>query len=127
VSRPALGPTQPPIQWVPGALSLGVKRPGREADHSLPSSAEIKDAWSYTSTPQYVFLAWCLIKHRDFTFLPVISGDLQYELGAICMRGTPVISGELRHVKALLVCMEHLLYQMTYDTNALFICVVQNL
>jgi hypothetical protein len=29
-SRPALGSTQPPIQWVPG-----VKRPGREADHSL--------------------------------------------------------------------------------------------
>jgi hypothetical protein len=24
-SRPALGLTQPPIQWVPGALSLGVK------------------------------------------------------------------------------------------------------
>jgi hypothetical protein len=34
-SRPALGPTQPPIQWVPGALSLAVKRPGRdEADYS---------------------------------------------------------------------------------------------
>jgi hypothetical protein len=32
-SRTALGPTQPPIQWLPGALSLGVKRPGREADH----------------------------------------------------------------------------------------------
>jgi hypothetical protein len=31
-SRSALGPTQPPIQWVLGALSLGVKRPGREAD-----------------------------------------------------------------------------------------------
>jgi hypothetical protein len=27
-SRMALGPTQPPIQWVPGALSLGVKRQG---------------------------------------------------------------------------------------------------
>jgi hypothetical protein len=42
-SRPVLGPTQPPIQWVSGALSLGVKRPGREADHSPPSSAEVKE------------------------------------------------------------------------------------
>jgi hypothetical protein len=49
--RMGLGPTQPPIQWIPGALSLEVKRPGREADHSLPSSAEVKNAWSYTSTP----------------------------------------------------------------------------
>jgi hypothetical protein len=49
--RTALGPTKSPIQWVPGALSLGVKRPGCEADHSPPSSAEVKNAWSYTSTP----------------------------------------------------------------------------
>jgi hypothetical protein len=42
-SRTALGPTQPPIQWVPRALSLGVKRPGREADHSPLSSAEVKE------------------------------------------------------------------------------------
>jgi hypothetical protein len=49
-SRTALGPTQPSIQWVPGALSLGIKRPGREADHSPPSSAEVNE-WSYTSTP----------------------------------------------------------------------------
>jgi hypothetical protein len=35
---------QPPIQWVPGALSLGVKLPGREADHSPPSSAEVKES-----------------------------------------------------------------------------------
>jgi hypothetical protein len=26
-------PTQSPIQWVPGALSLGIKRPGLEADN----------------------------------------------------------------------------------------------
>jgi len=33
VSRTALGPTQPLIQWVTGALSWGVKRPGREAEY----------------------------------------------------------------------------------------------
>jgi hypothetical protein len=42
-SRTALGPTQSAIQWVPGALSLGVKRQRREADHSPPSSAEVKE------------------------------------------------------------------------------------
>jgi hypothetical protein len=50
-SRPALGSTQPPIKWVPGALSLGVKRQGREADHSPPTSAEVNKMWIYTSTP----------------------------------------------------------------------------
>jgi hypothetical protein len=34
--------TQSPIQWVLGALSLVVKRLGREADHSSPFSAEVK-------------------------------------------------------------------------------------
>jgi hypothetical protein len=43
MSRPALGPTKPPIQWVVGALSLGVKLPGRETDHSPPSSAEVNE------------------------------------------------------------------------------------
>jgi hypothetical protein len=38
-SRPVLGPTQPPIQRVPGALSQGVQRPGREANHSSATSA----------------------------------------------------------------------------------------
>jgi hypothetical protein len=42
--RPALGPTQPPIQWVSGALSLVVKQSGREADHSSASRAEVKNA-----------------------------------------------------------------------------------
>jgi hypothetical protein len=51
VSRTALGPIQSPIQWVPGALYLGVKRPGREADHPPLSSAEVMNAWRYTSTP----------------------------------------------------------------------------
>jgi hypothetical protein len=46
----ALGPTQSHIQWVPGAPSLRVKRPGRETDHSPPSSSEVQNAWRYTST-----------------------------------------------------------------------------
>jgi hypothetical protein len=48
-SRPALRSIHLPIQWVPAALSLRIKRPGRETDHSPPSSAEIKNAWCYTS------------------------------------------------------------------------------
>jgi hypothetical protein len=42
-SRTALEPTQPPIQWVPGTLSLGVKLPVHESEHSSPSSAEVKE------------------------------------------------------------------------------------
>jgi hypothetical protein len=52
-----MGPTRPPIQWVPGAFSLGVKRQGREADHSPSASAEVKKRWIYTSIPQYTFMA----------------------------------------------------------------------
>jgi hypothetical protein len=46
---PALGPTQPPIQWVPGAVSLGVKLQGREADNSPPFSAEVKNGGAVPS------------------------------------------------------------------------------
>jgi hypothetical protein len=34
-SIPALGPTQPPIQWVQGAVSPGENQQGRETDHQL--------------------------------------------------------------------------------------------
>ena len=36
----------------------GVKWPEREADHSLPSSAEVKTVWNCTSTPPYAFIPW---------------------------------------------------------------------
>jgi hypothetical protein len=62
-SRRALGPTQPPIRWVVGALSPGVKLQGREADHSLPASVEVKNTRIYASAPSYVFKAQCLVKH----------------------------------------------------------------
>jgi hypothetical protein len=51
------------------AVSLGIKRPGRGADHSTPTSADGKKTWIYTSTPPVVFVAQCLVKHRhNFTF-----------------------------------------------------------
>jgi hypothetical protein len=46
-SKQVLGPIQAPIQWVSGFLAQGLEH---EADHSPPSSAEVKKAWSCTSS-----------------------------------------------------------------------------
>jgi hypothetical protein len=71
-SRTALEPTQPPIQRVPGALSLGVKRPGREENHSPPSSAEVEECMKlYLYSPNTPWWCGAQLKHRDnfiFTF-----------------------------------------------------------
>jgi hypothetical protein len=40
-----------------GGTFPGLKWQGREADHSPPTSAEVKKMWIYTSTPPYVFRA----------------------------------------------------------------------
>jgi hypothetical protein len=42
-----------------GGSFLGVKRPGREADHSPPTSVKVQKLWIYTrtSTPLYAFMA----------------------------------------------------------------------
>jgi hypothetical protein len=34
-----------------GGSFPGVKRPGREADHSPPTNVDVKKTWIYTSTP----------------------------------------------------------------------------
>jgi hypothetical protein len=71
------GPPQPTIQWVSGALSLEVKRPGREAGHSTHLVPRSKNEWSYPQLPQYAFMLWCFFKHMDkFTFtLPCLTYD----------------------------------------------------
>jgi hypothetical protein len=72
-SRPVLGSTQPPIQWVPGAISRGVKRPGRKADHSPPSSAEVKECVEiYLHCPNTPSQRGTQLKNRDFTFTFII-------------------------------------------------------
>jgi hypothetical protein len=50
-SRPALEPTSLLSKGHRRAVCSGIKRPGREVDHSSLSSAEVKNAWSFTSTP----------------------------------------------------------------------------
>jgi hypothetical protein len=46
MSRPTLERTQPPIQWY-----QGVEQPGHEADHSPPSSAEVKNGGAIPPLP----------------------------------------------------------------------------
>jgi hypothetical protein len=53
-SRSALWPTQPPIQHVPGFVP-GDKAAGAWSNHS-PSRYCVKNEWSCTSTPIYLFL-----------------------------------------------------------------------
>jgi hypothetical protein len=56
-------------------------QPGREADHSPPFTADVGNAWSYTSTRLCVFMALCMVKQRDnFTFAREIRGS---DLGRI--------------------------------------------
>jgi hypothetical protein len=57
-----------------GDLSLGVKRPGREADHSPPSTAEVQNAWSYTSIhPIYIYIYIYISSWRGAYFSTVIT------------------------------------------------------
>jgi hypothetical protein len=50
LSSPALWPSQPPIQWLPG-LSRG-KRPGRGVDNPLHLEPRLKKEYSYRPTYQ---------------------------------------------------------------------------
>jgi hypothetical protein len=101
-------PLRPDRLWDPPSLLLngyrrlpGVKRPGREADQSSPSSAEVKNVWIYTYTPQYSFMAWCLIKHRhSFTFIFI---KLAYFSKLSCWAGYVARMGEMRTTYRILV------------------------
>jgi hypothetical protein len=58
----------------------GVKRQGRETDHSPPTSAEVKKMWIYTSTPPYVFMALSTETTLTFTLLQHIMFPLRKSL-----------------------------------------------
>jgi hypothetical protein len=77
----------PPIQCIPGALSPGVKGPGRETDYLSPSSADVKNGCAISPLPQTC--SWrdgYLIKHRDnFTHLPASNVA---DLPKLCLSAT---------------------------------------
>jgi hypothetical protein len=50
-SRPTLESTQPPIQWVPGDLSPGVKRPGRDLTTHLQLVPRLRKCGSILRLP----------------------------------------------------------------------------
>jgi hypothetical protein len=79
-SRQDLVPTQSPIEWVLGALPLGIKRLEREANYSPPSTAEVENGEA-TTHPQ-VFMALCLILSTRTLFFTLIYQD-------ICLYCTP--------------------------------------
>jgi len=54
LSRPAMGPTQPPVQWVPG-LSRGKEQPEYDAD---PSSLLV--SWSRKCTAIPLLPLWAV-------------------------------------------------------------------
>jgi hypothetical protein len=51
-SKQALGPTQTPIQWIRETITPGIKQPGREADQSPPSSAQVKNGGAIPALPR---------------------------------------------------------------------------
>jgi hypothetical protein len=61
---PNVGPKHPSVVFVSEDHSPEVKLPGREVDHSLSSSADVKNATSYTFIPPYAFTAFCKLKQR---------------------------------------------------------------
>jgi hypothetical protein len=65
-SRPVLGPTTPPIPWVPLALSSEVELQGHETDHSLSSSAGVKNGGAIPTLPLclYGIVLHYIIKYK---------------------------------------------------------------
>ena len=69
---------------------LGLKRPRRESDQSSYPSAEIKNAWSYTFTPSYVFFTWGLIKHRTTFTSEIRTETITEESASILPKTIPI-------------------------------------
>jgi len=136
VSRTALGTTQSPIQWIPGALSLGVKRPVREADHILPSSAEAKKmSGAILPLLQYACMALCSFKiaqEQLYTYLlySIVSSHLRlYLQSGLLPSGFPTqILSPMRATCSARLILLNLITLIIFGEayKLLFVCLFRN-
>jgi hypothetical protein len=61
-----------------GSSFPGVKRPESEADHSRPSSVEVKEWVELYLHSQYAFMAWCSIKAQGQLYFTLLYFTLVY-------------------------------------------------
>jgi hypothetical protein len=81
------GTPQPPIQWVPGALSLGYSGRGMKLTTHIHLVPRSRMRGAIPPLPQYAFMAWCLVKHRDkFTFTFILPYSFQLSKSRYCFR-----------------------------------------
>jgi hypothetical protein len=87
VSRLALGPTQPPVRYIPWAFSSDGNTVVAEACHIFPSNGEFNISWSNTSIPIHIcglLLGTILLftyKNRTFTSVKTLQVVLHVFLG----------------------------------------------
>jgi hypothetical protein len=70
------------------SVSMGCLRAKSRIINGFPSSAEVNNMWSDTSTSPRVSMAWCLIKHKGQLYLCRITGSHggEYEDGCLLVK-----------------------------------------
>jgi hypothetical protein len=80
-----------PASYPMGTGGRGVKRSLCEVNHSPSSSAKIKNVWSYTFTPPYVCMAWCLVKYQGRIYFYLYCSLGLIHMGPICVIYLPSV------------------------------------
>ena len=115
-----------PVQWI-----LEVKRPGCEAEHSPPSDAEVKNSWSYTSSPTYICIVhgqFCLIRGQVHVKYKLVlmrfaakNKITNHFLPKIVPYSVMVVSVQLyRHEMSSMMVYVHSVFKLTPDVTVVW-------